>query len=158
MGRALAPEEPSRRCSPSLRGVFARAWGQRPAAPIDPTNPPKAPYVKAREHVAAWVREVGVTDPELSPNHAWRHTFKAVGFRCGMSEKVLDAIGGHAPASAGRGYGEPTLVDKAQERLKFPRAINEPLLAVGATAVEVGQSAEPAGGGIVAERNVLVGE
>ena len=60
-------------------------------------------------------------DPELSPNHAWRHTFKAVGFRSGISEKVLDAIVGHAPASVGRGYGEPTLSDKAKELRKFPR-------------------------------------
>jgi integrase len=87
----------------------------------DPTNPRKARYVKTREHVAAWVRGLGVNDPELSPNHAWRHTFKAVGFRRGMSEKVLDAIVGHAPASVGRGYGEPTLADKARELRKFPR-------------------------------------
>jgi integrase len=77
--------------------------------------------VKAREQVATWVRTLGVNDPELSPNHAWRHTFKAIGFRSGMSEKVLDAIAGHAPASVGRGYGEPTLADKAKELQKFPR-------------------------------------
>jgi integrase len=93
----------------------------QPAAPDDPTNPRKPRYVKAREQVAAWVRGLGVNDPELSPNHAWRHTFKAVGFRCGITEKVLDAIVGHAPASVGRGYGEPTLADKAQELRKFPR-------------------------------------
>jgi integrase len=92
-----------------------------PAAPNDPTNPRKPRYVKAREHIAAWVRDIGVNDPELSPNHAWRHTFKATGFRSGISEKVLDAIVGHAPASVGRGYGEPTLADKAQELGKFPR-------------------------------------
>jgi hypothetical protein len=82
--------------------------------------------VKARERLAVWVRSLGVKDPELSPNHAWRHTFKAVGFRCGMSEKLLDAIVGHAPASVGRGYGEPTLVDKAQELRKFPRYAQPP--------------------------------
>ncbi len=92
-----------------------------PAEPNDPTNPRKPRSVKTREHVAAWVRDIGVKDPELSPNHAWRHTFKATGFRCGISEKVLDAIVGHAPASVGRGYGEPTLADKAQELQKFPR-------------------------------------
>jgi integrase len=94
---------------------------KQPTAPNDPTNPRRPRYVKAREHVAAWVRDIGVNDPELSPNHAWRHTFKAIGFRCGISEKVLDAIVGHAPASVGRGYGEPTLTDKAQELRKFPR-------------------------------------
>jgi integrase len=94
---------------------------EQPAASNDPTNPRKPRYVKAREHVASWVRSLGVNDRELSPNHAWRHTFKAVGFRCGIPEKVLDAIVGHAPASVGRGYGEPTLSDKARELRKFPR-------------------------------------
>lgn len=87
----------------------------------DPTNPKKPRFVKAREHLAAWVRGIGVTDPELSPNHAWRHTFKAFGFRSGMSEKVIDAIVGHAPATVGRAYGEPTLADKAVELRKYRR-------------------------------------
>jgi hypothetical protein len=65
--------------------------------------------VKAREHVAEWVREIGVNDPELSPNHAWRHSFKVIGSRNGLTEKVIDAIVGHRPASVGRGYGPPTL-------------------------------------------------
>ena len=110
--------------------AFVKASGEGPlfyndqrktAEPDDPTNPRKARYVKSREHLAAWVRTLGVKDRELSPNHAWRHTFKAIGFRCGISERLLDAIVGHAPASVGRGYGEPTLADKAQELRKFPR-------------------------------------
>jgi integrase len=109
--------------------AFAKANGagplfynesKEPRGPIDPTNPRKPRYVKAREQVATWVRTLGVNDPELSPNHAWRHTFKAIGFRSGMSEKVLDAIVGHAPASVGRGYGEPTLADKTKELRQFP--------------------------------------
>jgi integrase len=91
-----------------------------PAAPNDPTNPRKPRYVKAREHVAAWVRNIGVNDPELSPNHAWRHTFKAEGFRCGISEKVLDAIVGHAPASVGRGYGSRHLWTRLKSFANFP--------------------------------------
>jgi len=94
---------------------------KQPATKNDPTHPRKSRYVKAREHVAGWVRKIGVTDPELQPNHAWRHSFKAIGFRSGMTEKVIDAIAGHALASVGRGYGEPTLEDKAQELGKFPR-------------------------------------
>jgi integrase len=92
-----------------------------PSAEVDPTNPRKPRSAKTREHLAEWVRKLGVNDPELSPNHAWRHSFKAIGDRAGISEKVLDAIVGHAPASIGRGYGEPTLADKAQELRKFPR-------------------------------------
>jgi integrase len=92
-----------------------------PVASDDPTNPRKPRYAKAREHIAGWVRNLGINDPELSPNHAWRHTFKAAGFRCGIPEKVIDSIVGHAPASVGRAYGEPTLADKAQELRKYPR-------------------------------------
>jgi integrase len=75
----------------------------------------------ARVQLATWVRSLGITDPELAPNHAWRHTFKAIGARCGISEKLLDAIVGHAPATIGRAYGEPTLADKAAALSKFPR-------------------------------------
>jgi integrase len=87
----------------------------------DPTNPRRPRAVKARERLAAWIREIGVTDPELQPNHAWRHSFKAIGERAGISEKMLDVICGHAPATVGRTYGEPTLADKAKALATFPR-------------------------------------
>lgn len=101
--------------------LFYNQPQQLAAALDDPTNPRKPRYARTREYLAKWVRGLGINDPELSPNHAWRHTFKALGFRCGIPEKVLDAIVGHAPASVGRGYGEPTLADKARELGKFPR-------------------------------------
>ncbi len=110
--------------------AFVEASGKGPlfyneleqvATPNDPTNPRKPRYAKTREHLAEWVRRIGVNDPELSPNHAWRHTFKAIGFRSGMTEKVLDAIVGHAPATIGREYGQPTLADKTTELRRFPR-------------------------------------
>jgi integrase len=89
--------------------------------PSDPTNPRRPRAVKARERLAEWVREVGVSDPELSPNHAWRHTFRAITDRCGIPEKMTDAIVGHAPASTRRGYGVATLADKAAALAVFPR-------------------------------------
>jgi integrase len=109
---------------------FVKASGAGPlfynvakAKPVktNPTNPPKPRYVKVREHVGAWVRDLGVSDPELLPNHAWRHTFKQIGHRAGISERLLDAIVGHAPATVGKGYGVPTLSDKADALAKFPR-------------------------------------
>jgi hypothetical protein len=87
----------------------------------DPTNPKRPRAVKTRERVAAWVREIGVTDPELQPNHAWRHTFKKIGTRPDISEKTLDTICGHAQATVGRGYGEADLPDKAEALRRFPR-------------------------------------
>jgi integrase len=92
---------------------FVKAIGDGPLFPGNPRG--------VRKRLADWVRSLGVDDPELSPNHACRHTFKQVAHRAGLSEKVIDAIVGHAPASVGRAYGEPTLADKAAALAKFPR-------------------------------------
>jgi integrase len=94
---------------------------KKPAAAADQTHPGMASYARPRGRLGAWVRSLGISDPELSPNHAWRHTFKQVAHRAGLSEKVIDAIVGHAPASVGRAYGEPTLQDKAAALARFPR-------------------------------------
>jgi integrase len=87
----------------------------------EPTNPRKPRYVKARERLAAWVRKLGISDPDVQPNHAWRHTFKQVGHRNEITERVLDAIVGHTPLNVGRGYGPPTLNDMATALKRFPR-------------------------------------
>lgn len=110
--------------------VFAKSAGRGPlfynppkGTPDkpEPTNPRKPRYVKAREHLAKWVRELGITDPDVKPNHAWRHTFKQVGYRNEIHERLLDAIVGHTPLNVGRGYGTPTLNDMAAALHKFPR-------------------------------------
>jgi integrase len=90
-------------------------------AASDPTNPRRPPAVKRRDRLAVWVRTLGVDDPEISPNHAWRHTFKQIAERHGITERVSDAITGHAPATVGRGYGAPNVEDMARELGKFPR-------------------------------------
>jgi integrase len=41
----------------------------------------KSPAAQVRQRLAAWVRSLGVEAKGLSPNHAWRHTFKQVGRR-----------------------------------------------------------------------------
>lgn len=87
----------------------------------DPTNPQRPRAVKTRERLAAWVRSIGIDDPGIRPNHAWRHTFKQIADRHGISERVSDEITGHAPLTVGRGYGRPTLPDMAAALKKFPR-------------------------------------
>jgi integrase len=88
----------------------------------DPTNPRKRRYTKAREYLAGWIRDdLGINDPELQPTHAFRHSFKQIGHRSGISERLLDAIVGHAPRDVGRGYGAPTLSDMAEALKRFPR-------------------------------------
>jgi integrase len=76
---------------------------------------------QARQRLADWVRSLGVDDPSISPIHAWRHTFKRIAERAGISERMSDYITGHSPKSEGAAYGEPTLDDMAEALKKFPR-------------------------------------
>lgn len=77
---------------------------------------------KVGERLAAWVRkEVGVDDPRIKPNHAWRHLFKTISREAGIAENVCDAITGHAPLTVGRGYGSGTIKAKADAMARFPR-------------------------------------
>lgn len=111
--------------------AFVKAHGKRPlfynpvansnSNDADATNPRRPRAVKARERLAGWVRELGITDPGIRPNHAWRHTFKQIAERSGISERISDTITGHAPTTAGRGYGRPTVEDMAAALAKFPR-------------------------------------
>lgn len=61
---------------------------------------------KVGEHIALWVRSLGVTDPEVQPNHGWRHRFKTIARRVGMDAEVRDVIQGHAPRTEGEAYGD----------------------------------------------------
>jgi integrase len=129
--------------------TFAKSSGRRPlfynpptGAPDDKpeaTNPRKPRYVKAREHLAAWVRELGITDPDVQPNHGSRHTFKQVGHRAEISEltrchrRPLPAERGarvrHADAERyGGGFEEVPEI----RNLRAPRATNEPRALRGA--------------------------
>ncbi|WP_433994767.1 hypothetical protein [Bradyrhizobium canariense] len=76
---------------------------------------------RMRSQVGMWVRSLGVNDPEISPNHAWRHTFKTIAARVGIDERYSDAITGHVPPTTGRKYTTPTPEDLAEAIKKFPR-------------------------------------
>jgi integrase len=92
-----------------------------PPRPAGEPEPVQSPAERTRARLGDWVRSLGITDTELSPNHAWRHTFKARAERYGMSERYSDAITGHAPPTAGRAYGKPTPEDLAHAMQSFPR-------------------------------------
>jgi integrase len=53
--------------------------------------------------------KLGVADSGLKPNHAWRHTFKQIADRAGISERMSDYITGHAHRTIGARYGAPTV-------------------------------------------------
>jgi integrase len=87
----------------------------------DVTNPPRPRYVKTRERLAGWVRSLGVTDKEIQPNHAWRHTFKRRAARARIEKVMRDAICGHAPKTVGDHYETPSPEDMANALKQFPR-------------------------------------
>ncbi|MBD8680002.1 site-specific integrase [Sphingomonas sp. CFBP 13720] len=77
---------------------------------------------KVGERLAAWVREEGgVADPNVSPNHGWRHTFKTRALEAGMPERFMDAIQGHAARSVGQTYGRVPIKTLAEAVAKLPR-------------------------------------
>jgi len=82
----------------------------------------KPQSVKVGQFLATWVRTtVGVSDQDVQPNHAWRHTFKTVCREAGIEEQASDAISGHTPKSIGRKYGSYSIPALAMQLEKFPR-------------------------------------
>jgi integrase len=77
--------------------------------------------VKTRERLAAWVRNLGITDEAVSPTHAWRHTFKRRAARAKIEKGIRDAICGHAPKTVGDEYETPSVEDMANALLQFPK-------------------------------------
>jgi integrase len=109
--------------------AFVRSRGKAPLfydpaeqqGSSDPTNPRRPRSVSVRQRLGDWVRKLGVADRELKPNHAWRHTFKQIADRIGISERMSDYITGHAHRTIGAKYGAPTVEHMAAALKKFPR-------------------------------------
>jgi integrase len=87
----------------------------------DHLNPKRGPAVKARERLGEWVRAIGVVDPELSPSHAWRHTFLSKARQAGIERALRFAITGHELGTEGDKYGQPEPEELAEALKKFPR-------------------------------------
>jgi integrase len=89
----------------------------------DPTNPSRPRPVTARVHLAEWIRELGISDPELQPTHAFRHSFKQIARRPPhrIDTAMINWIVGHKQRSVADEYGEPTLKDRAEALKAFPR-------------------------------------
>ncbi|MCK0197060.1 site-specific integrase [Ancylobacter sp. 6x-1] len=78
------------------------------------------PLQGLKNRLAEFGRSI-VADPNVAPNHAWRHRFKTVGMEAGISERVLDAICGHAPKTVGQTYGMVTIPTKVDAIRRLPR-------------------------------------
>ncbi len=80
----------------------------------------RGPWEAAKNRLQEFVRTV-VSDPNVAPNHGWRHRFKTECRRVRIDREVRDAIQGHAPQAEGERYGEMPLEAQAEELQKFPR-------------------------------------
>jgi integrase len=106
--------------------VKARLGGQGPLFYRPPSRPSRnpnyrSPADRARERLAKWVRELGITDQTIQPNHAWRHTFRTRASRAGIEKRIRDEICGHAPGNVADRYEHPTVEDMAEALKRFPR-------------------------------------
>ncbi|WP_209425061.1 integrase [Pararhodobacter sp. SW119] len=72
------------------------------------------------DELAKWLRRSGIAPKGIQPNHAWRHRLKTKAREIGISDRVVDAIQGHAGRTAGDGYGDVTLVAKAAAIDRLP--------------------------------------
>lgn len=77
------------------------------------------PLQGLKNRLAEFARAI-VPDPNVAPNHGWRHRFKTVGMEAGISPRVLDAIQGQAPRSVADSYGDVTLKTIAAAINKLP--------------------------------------
>lgn len=62
-----------------------------------------------------------VLDTRVAPNHGWRHRFITLGRQAEISDRVIDAICGHAPSSVAAEYGYVTFATQAAALAKLPR-------------------------------------
>lgn len=91
----------------------------------DPTDPRRHPAEKVRMRLGEWVREIGVNDPNISPMHAFRNTWKNNALHAGIDKVVRDFVQGHAPETVGDQYnqleGEKGFAILLRELAKYPR-------------------------------------
>ncbi|WP_368413395.1 tyrosine-type recombinase/integrase [Dongia sp.] len=73
-----------------------------------------------KNRVRELVRTV-VTDPNVAPNHGWRHTFKSRAMGADMRDRLVDIITGHAAKTEGDKYRNANDKTLASGMSKFPR-------------------------------------
>jgi hypothetical protein len=60
-------------------------------------------------------------DKDVSRTRGWGHMFQRIADRAGISERISDAITGHASVNVSRSYGAPGVSDMAAALATFPR-------------------------------------
>ncbi|MFA8385364.1 MAG: DUF6538 domain-containing protein [Pelagibaca sp.] len=102
-------------------GDFVKAAGQGPL--FHKGKEPASYQAKAKRianQLAEWLRKEGITPDGVQPNHGWRHRLKTQCRELGISERVFDAIQGHAGRTASDNYGDVTLRTKIDAIARLP--------------------------------------
>ncbi|WP_152047172.1 site-specific integrase [Aureimonas psammosilenae] len=71
--------------------------------------------------VSEWLRTLPAMPSEMEPQYAWRHRFKTLGDDLDIKARVVDAIQGHAPRTAGETYGDVSLKARKAAIDRIPR-------------------------------------
>jgi integrase len=82
----------------------------------------RGPRRGLKNRLADFARAI-VTDPNVAPNHGWRHRFKTVGMEAGIAPRILDAIQGQAARTAADNYGDVTIRTMATAIALLPRIV-----------------------------------
>lgn len=80
------------------------------------------PLQGLKNRLAHFTRQI-VPDPNVAPNHCWRHRFKTVGMEAGIAPRILDAIQGQAARSVADSYGDVTVRTMGTAIAKLPYII-----------------------------------
>ncbi|MBS0123105.1 tyrosine-type recombinase/integrase [Aestuariicoccus sp. KMU-90] len=66
------------------------------------------------DRVAKWLKAQKLVPEGVSPNHGWRHRFRTQAGETDVSDRIADAICGHAGKTAGDDYGDVTITAKSR--------------------------------------------
>ena len=78
------------------------------------------PLSGLKNRLTEFVRQI-VPDPEVQPNHGWRHRFTALCRDAEINERVFNAIQGHAGKTVADNYGDVTQKAISAAVKKLPR-------------------------------------
>jgi integrase len=108
---------------------FVKLRGKKPLfyepkqdnGPSDPLNPKPAAYGDSAAEACRLGQKAENNRQGTKSEPRWRHTFKQIADRAGITERTSDHITGHSHKTEGAKYGAPTLHDMAAALEKFPR-------------------------------------
>jgi integrase len=70
--------------------------------------------------ISEWLQSSKLVPLGVQPSHGWRHRFKTLSRELGVSDRVVDAIQGHASKTKGDDYGDVTIKARLKVIDAFP--------------------------------------